>query len=77
MDGVLSDTKRMFSITSLFGYVLGLLGVSIIAVSQIVTALIPLLFAPLVCITLGLLLYKYQPVNQTINLNSNPNPTQR
>lgn len=77
MDGVLSDTKKMFSVTSFIGYILGLLGLSIFAVSQFITALIPLLFAPLVCVTFGLLLNKYQPSNQTknqtMNLISKPN----
>lgn len=77
MDGVLSDTRKMFSVTSFIGYILGLLGLSIFAVSQFITAIIPLLFAPMVCVTLGLLLNKYQPSNQkksqAMNLISKPN----
>ncbi len=73
MDAVLSETKRVFSFTNIIGYILGLLGLSIFAVTQFITALLPLLFAPLVCATFGLLLYKSQSNN--VQTNIVPRPT--
>ena len=66
----LSDIKREFSTASTAGYILGFLGLSIIAVTQL-TALVPLLFAPTVCGTLGVLLYKSQINNKQINIVTN------
>ncbi|MCP2504796.1 MAG: hypothetical protein NLN65_05845 [Candidatus Poseidoniaceae archaeon] len=65
MNGVISYIKKMFSTTNVVGYVMGLMGLSIFAVTQFVTALLPLLFAPLVCGTFGVLLYKYQPIDSS------------
>ncbi|MBL6889472.1 MAG: hypothetical protein ISR25_03150 [Candidatus Poseidoniaceae archaeon] len=70
MDRTLSDIKREFSTASTAGYILGFLGLSIIAVTQL-TALMPLLFAPTVCGTLGVLLYKSQINNKQINIVTN------
>ncbi len=70
MDRTLSDIKREFSTASTAGYILGFLGLSIIAVTQL-TALVPLLFAPTVCGTLGVLLYKSQINNKQINIVTN------
>ena len=64
------DIKREFSTASTAGYILGFLGLSIIAVTQL-TALVPLLFAPTVCGTLGVLLYKSQINNKQINIVTN------
>ena len=70
MDRTLSDIKREFSTASTAGYILGFLGLPIIAVTQL-TALVPLLFAPTVCGTLGVLLYKSQINNKQINIVTN------
>jgi len=73
----MSDTKRLFSASNIAGYILGLLGISLIAVTQALTTLLPLLFAPIVCGVLGLLLYKLQASNTTMNTappNANTNP---
>ena len=74
MNGVLSDTKKVVSTTNVVGYVLGLLGISMIAVTQVVTVLLPLLFAPLVCATFGFLLYKTQPFNEPTVVRVGPSP---
>ncbi len=70
MDRTISDIKREFSTASTAGYILGFIGLSIIAVTQL-TALVPLLFAPTVCGTLGVLLYKSQINNKRINIVTN------
>jgi Mg/Co/Ni transporter MgtE len=70
MDRTLSDIKKEFSTGSTAGYILGFIGLSIIAVTQL-TALVPLLFAPTVCGTLGVLLYKSQINNKQINIVTN------
>ena len=71
MNGVISGTKKVFSTTNVIGYVLGL---SMIAVTQLLTVLWPLLFAPLVCATFGLLLYKTQPFNEPTVMRVSPSP---
>ena len=71
MNGVISGTKKVFSTTNVIGYVLGL---SMIAVTQLLTVLWPLLFAPLVCATFGLLLYKAQPFNEPTVIRVAPSP---
>ena len=63
MDRVMSKTKKVFSATNVVGYLLGLMGLSLFAFEQFVTELLPLLFAPMVCGILGLLVYKSQPNN--------------
>tara|TARA_A200000159_G_C7209707_1_gene291542 strand:+ start:144 stop:554 length:411 start_codon:yes stop_codon:yes gene_type:complete len=74
MDKIMSDTRKLFSATNIVGYILGLLGISLIAVTQALTALIPLLFAPVVCGILGLVLYNLQSVDTPINnVEANPN----
>jgi Mg/Co/Ni transporter MgtE len=70
MDRTLSDIKREFSTATTAGCILGFLGLVIIALTQL-TALMPLLFAPLVCGTLGFLLYKSQINNKQINIITN------
>ena len=71
----MSETKRVFSITNVLGYILGLLGLSMFAFTQFITALIPLLFAPLVCGIFGLLLYNSQSNNIQTNIIAMPIPT--
>ena len=61
------DTRRLFSATNIAGYILGLLGISMIAVTQALTTLIPLLFAPVVCGVLGLVLYNLQSGDAPVN----------
>ena len=63
MDRVMSETKKLFSATNVVGYILGLMGLSLFAITQFISALLPLLFAPMVCGTFGLLLYTFQPSN--------------
>jgi Mg/Co/Ni transporter MgtE len=70
MDRTLTDIKREFSTASTIGCILGFLGLSIIAATQ-ATTLMPLLFAPMVCATLGFLLYKSQINNKRINIVTN------
>ena len=70
MDKTLSDTKGEFSTASTIGCILGFLGLSIIAATQ-ATTLMPLLFAPMVCGTLGFLLYKSQINNKRISIVTN------
>lgn len=59
MDRTIPHIRNEFSTVITIGCILGFLGLSIIAATQL-TALVPLLFAPLVCGTLGFLLYKSQ-----------------
>ena len=67
MDQLKSNTKSTLSATAVIGYTLGFLGLSIFMTTQPVTALIPLLFAPVVCGTFGLILYKSQPNSMPVN----------
>ena len=77
MDRTSLDTKTGFSTASTVGCILGFLGLTTIAVTQL-TALMPLLFAPTVCGTLGLLLYKSQINNKQVNIiaKTKPNASQ-
>jgi Mg/Co/Ni transporter MgtE len=77
MDRTLSDIKREFSTASTAGCILGFLGLTIIAAIQL-TALMPLLFAPLVCGTLGFLLYRSQINSKHVNIiaKTKPNASQ-
>ena len=74
MNGVLSESKRVFSVTNIAGYVFGLLGLSLFAVTQLVTALIPLLFAPLVCTVFGVILYKSKSFETQSEIRVVPSP---
>ena len=76
MGKIMSEAKRLFSATNAIGYIFGLLGLSIIAVTQFLTELLPLLFAPLVCATLGAILYATQSSKkQVFELQQTPIPT--
>ena len=70
MDRTLAHTEREFSTATTIGCILGFLGFTIIAATQ-ATTLMPLLFAPMVCGTLGYLLYKSQLNNKRINIITN------
>ena len=78
MDRVMSKTKKLFSATNVVGYILGLMGLSLLAFEQFITELLPLFFAPLVCGILGFLVYKSQPSNpqMPVVVQSTPSPTQ-
>ena len=77
MDRTISDIKREFSTASTAGYILGFLGLTTIVATQL-TALMPLLFAPTVCGTLGILLYKSQISKKQVNIiaKTKPNASQ-
>lgn len=68
MDVTMSKTRKLFSASKIAGYLLGLLGVSAFAVTQFLSALMPLLFAPMVCAVLGLVVYKSQAGQKTSNI---------
>ena len=72
MDGLLSNAKKLFSTTNLIGYVLGILGITVAAFIQLLPVLLPLLFAPLVCGVLGLLVYNAQPKNTQTGIGIRP-----
>ena len=79
MDVTLSKTRKLFSASNVVGYLLGLLGLSAFAVTQFLSALMPLLFAPMVCALLGLVLYKSQAGQKSSNafdIKSNAVPEQ-
>ncbi len=78
MDRVMSKTKKLFSATNVVGYILGLMGLSLLAFEQFITELLPLFFAPLVCGILGFLVYKSQPSSpqMPVVMQSTPSPTQ-
>jgi hypothetical protein len=73
MDRTIPDNRNEFSAVITIGCILGFLGLSIIAATQL-TALVPLLFAPLVCGTLGFLLYKSQASNKRISIMASATP---
>ena len=75
MDRVMSKTKKVFSATNVGGYLLGLMGLSLFAFEQFITELLPLLFAPMVCGILGLLVYKSQPSNPQVPVIVQPLPS--
>lgn len=68
MNGILIGTKKVFSPRTIVTYLLGLMGLSVLAVTQFVAELLPLLFAPLVCGTFGVLLYASKTLNEQPNL---------
>lgn len=51
------DSNAAFPVANFIGIILGFLSLSAFFVMQSLTVLLPLLFAPLVCITLSYLLY--------------------
>ena len=75
MDRVMSKTKKVFSATNIVGYILGLMGLSLFAFEQFITEILPLLFAPMVCGILGLLVYKSQPSNPQMPVIAQPTPS--
>ena len=75
MDRTLSDIKREFSTATTAGCILGFLGLTIITATKL-TALMPLLFAPMVCGTLVFTLYKSQMNTKRIDIMSRPAPTE-
>ncbi|MEJ6562835.1 MAG: hypothetical protein QNL85_03925 [Euryarchaeota archaeon] len=77
MDGIMSKTKKMFTATNVIVYGLSLFGLSIVATTQVITAFLPLLFAPMVCGLFGLLLYASQPTTTTdLSVGPTGSPTQ-
>ena len=74
MNGILTETKRAFSPRNIVSYLLGLMGLSVLAVTQFVAELLPLLFAPLVCGTFGVLLYASKTLNEQSSLRVGPAP---
>ena len=74
MNGILTETRRVFSPRNIASYLLGLMGLSVLAVTQFVAELLPLLFAPLVCGTFGVLLYASKTLNEQPNLRVGPAP---
>ena len=74
MNGIFSGTKKVFSPRNIVSYLFGLMGLSVLAVTQFVAELLPLLFAPLVCGTFGVLLYASQTLNEQSDLRVGPAP---
>jgi hypothetical protein len=74
MNGILTETRRVFSPRNIVSYLLGLMGLSVLAVTQFVAELLPLLFAPLVCGTFGVLLYASKTLNEQSSLRVGPAP---
>lgn len=74
MNGILSGTKKVLSPRNIVSYLFGLMGLSVLAVTQFVAELLPLLFAPLVCGTFGVLLYASKTLNEQPNLSVGPAP---
>lgn len=72
MNGILSGTKKVLSPRNIVSYLFGLMGLSVLAVTQFVAELLPLLFAPLVCGTFGVLLYASKTLNEQPNLRVGP-----
>jgi len=72
MDGLLSNTKKLFSTSNVIGYILGILGITVAAFIPLLPVLLPLLFAPLVCGVLGLLVYNAQPKNTQTGIGIRP-----
>ena len=73
MNGTISRTKNLLSATNIAAYLFALLGATIIAISQTLAILIPLMMPPLVCGTLCLTLYNLQSKDQT-DQSSGPTP---
>lgn len=78
MNGILTGTRKVFSPRNIVSNLLGLMGLSVLAVTQFVAELLPLLFAPMVCTTFGVLLYASKTLNEQSNLRvgSVPNTVQ-
>ena len=74
MDVIMSTTKKVFTLTNIAGSSLGLTGLSVLLATK-ATALLPLLFAPLVCGTFGLLLFLSKPSMEQKNLIAQAAPT--
>ena len=72
MDDVLSYTNKTVKTTTAVGYVLGLLGLSFFAVTQFVTALLPLLFGPLIFGVYVLVLVNAQPNKRQLMTVTSP-----
>ena len=51
------DENAAFPLANFFGIILGFVSISTLLIIQSLTVLLPLLFAPMVCITLSYLLY--------------------
>ena len=64
MNGTISGTRKLLSATNIAAYLIALLGATIIAISQTLAILIPLMMPPLVCGTLCLTLYSLQAKSQ-------------
>ena len=61
-------------VANFIGFILGLISLSVIYIFESIVVFLPLLFAPLVCITLSYLLYvSHRSSNQT-NDNDTINP---
>ena len=74
MDVIMSTTKKVFTLTNIAGSSLGLTGLSVLLATK-AAALLPLLFAPLVCGTFGLLLFLSKPSMEQKNLIAQAAPT--
>ena len=74
MNGILTATRRVFSLRNIVSYLLGLMGLSVLAVTQFVAELLPLLFAPMVCGIFGVLLYASKTLNEQSSLRVGPAP---
>ena len=70
MNTILSNMKKLFSATNVAGYILGVLGLSVFAVTQFLSAFIPLLFAPTVCGVLLLVLSQTQTSKTPLDASS-------
>lgn len=72
MDDVLSYTNKTVKTTTAVGYVLGLLGLSFFAVTQFLSALLPLLFGPLIFGVYVLVLVNAQPNKRQLMTVTSP-----
>lgn len=70
MNTILSNMKKLFSATNVAGYILGVLGLSVFAVTQFLSALMPLLFAPMVCGVLVLVIFQTQSGETPVDTSS-------
>ena len=74
MNGIITETRRVFAPRNIVSYLLGLMGLSVLAVTQFVAELLPLLFAPMVCGIFGVLLYASKTLNEQSSLRVGPAP---
>ena len=74
MNRFMSLTKKVFSTTNVVRYILGLMGLSLLAFEQFIAEIMPLLFAPMVCGILGFLVYVSQPNNPRLTTIAQPTP---